>query len=93
MCNKCENIHSKLCQNHQSYNLDKDLNEIFTGFCKEKNHNDELEFYCKNHNILCCASCLCKIKDRGKGQHNECDVCILESIIEEKKIKLKENIE
>ena len=38
MCNKCDNIHSGLCPNHHKYNLDKDLKEIFTGFCKEQNH-------------------------------------------------------
>ena len=67
MCNKCEVIHSKLCQNHQIFKLDKNLNEIFTGYCQEKNHNEKLEFYCKSHSKLCCASCLCKIKDKGKG--------------------------
>jgi len=92
MCNKCEIIHSKLCQNHQVFKLDKDLNEIFTGYCQEKNHNEKLEFYCKSHNKLCCASCLCKIKDKGKGQQLDCEVCLLESIEEEKKTKLKDNI-
>ena len=58
----------------------------------KKNHNEELEFYCKNHNKLCCASCLCKIRNKGKGQHNECDVCIIESVVEGKKKQLKENI-
>jgi len=67
MCNKCEVIHSKLYQNHQIFKLDKNLNEIFTGYCQEKNHNEKLEFYCKSHSKLCCASCLCKIKDKGKG--------------------------
>ena len=86
------NIHSKLCQNHQIYKLGKDFNEIFTGFCKEEKHNEKLEFFCKTHNKLCCASCLCKIKDKGKGQHHDCDVCVLESIKEEKRNKLKDNI-
>jgi len=93
MCNKCEVIHSKLCQNHQIFKLDKDLNEIFTGYCQEKNHNEKLEFYCKSHNKLCCALCLCKIKNKGKGQHHDCEVCLLESIEEEKKAKLKDNIQ
>ena len=93
MCNKCEIIHSKLCQNHQIFKLDKDLNEIFTGYCQEKNHNEKLEFFCKSHNKLCCVSCLCKIKDKGKGQHHDCEVCLLESIEDEKKAKLKDNIQ
>mgnify|MGYP007070032546 CR=1 FL=1 len=41
---------------------------------------------------MCCGLCLCKIKDKGKGQHNNCEACILESIQEEKKNKLFENI-
>ena len=93
MCNKCESIHSKLCQNHRTYKLNQNFGDIFTGYCMEKGHHEKLEFFCKNHNKLCCASCLCKIKDKGKGQHNDCDVCIIESIQEEKKNKLIENIQ
>ena len=92
LCNKCENIHCKLCPKHQAYKLNHNLDEIFTGYCMEKDHNEKLEFFCKNHNKLCCASCLCKIKDKGKGQHNKCDVCIIESIEKDKKNKLVENI-
>ena len=92
MCNKCENLHSKLFNNHHTYKSDKDINEIFTGICKEKEHNEQLEFFCKTHNTLCCTSCLCKIKKKGKGQHKYCDVVIIEEIQEEKKKKLKENI-
>ena len=92
MCNKCEIFHSKLFHLHHSYKLDKNLNDVFTGFCKEENHNEKLEFFCKIHNQLCCGLCLCKIKDKGKGQHKDCDVCIIEKIEEEKKQKLKDNI-
>ena len=68
MCNKCDNNHSSLFKLHHKYKLDKDdINNIFTGFCKEENHLEELEFFCKNHNKLCCASCLCKIKKKVKG--------------------------
>ena len=92
MCNKCEKIHSKLCKFHHWYNLDKDINEIFTGFCKEGNHSEKLEYFCKNHNKLCCVSCIAKIKGKEKGQHKDCDVCFIEDIKDEKKNKLKENI-
>ena len=51
MCNKCEQFHSKLFSNHQIYKLDKVIGDIFTGFCKEPNHRDKLEFFCKKHNI------------------------------------------
>ena len=92
MCKKCEIFHSKLLQNHKAFSLDKDLNEIFTGLCKEKNHNIKLEFFCKTHNELCCAICLCKIKKDDIGKHNDCDVCLIEDIRKEKINKLKENI-
>ena len=36
--------------------------------------------------------CFTKIKKNGKGQHTDCDVCVLNDIKEEKKNKLKENI-
>ena len=92
MCNKCEKIHSNLCPNHQSYNVDQDLKEIFTGFCKEEKHYQPLNYFCKNHNNLCCAACIAKIKEKGDGQHKDCEVCIIENIKNEKKNKLKENI-
>jgi len=92
MCNKCENLHSKLFNNHHSYKLDKDFNEIFTGLCKYKNHKNEYEFFCKTHNELCCAVCISKIKKEGKGQHTDCDVCLIEDIKNEKKNKFNENI-
>ena len=93
MCNKCENLHSKLFENHHSFKIDANIKDIFTGFCKEEKHNDKLEYFCKDHNKLCCGLCLCKIKGKGKGQHKDCDVCYIEDIKELKKDKLKENIE
>ena len=66
--------------------------EIFIDICKEKNHSIKLEFYCKNHNQLCCGYCITKIKTDDYGQHKDCDICVLEDIKEEKKNKLKDNI-
>ena len=87
MCNKCENHHSELFQNdHHIFKLDKDIKQIFTGFCQEENHLDKLEYFCKTHNQLCCASCIAKIKKKGKSQHIDCDVCLIEDIKLEKKI-------
>ena len=74
------------------YNLDKNPGEIFTGFCKEQNHPCNLEFYCKNHNKLCCAKCITKLKSNEIGQHTDCDVYFIKNIKDEKKNKLKENI-
>ena len=87
LCNKCKNLHSELFETHNLYNLDKDINEIFTGYCKEKEHNSKLRYFCKNHNQLCCAVCTSKIKDEGFGQHQDCDVCLIKEIKDAKKNK------
>ena len=92
MCNKCENIHQKLCFNHTPYNLNENINDIFTGICKEENHLNSLDYFCKSHNVLCCAACISKIKGKGNGQHADCDICFIENIKEVKKNKLKDNI-
>ena len=92
MCNKCEKYHTKLFQNHQIYNLNKNIEDIFTGFCKELNHSERLDFFCKNHNTLCCAACLCKISKKGFGLHKNCNVCLIDEIKDEKENKIKSNI-
>ena len=92
MCNKCENLHSELFKKHHKYPLDKDVKEIFTGFCQEENHFKELKYFCKNHNKLCCVACIGKIQDNENGQHKDCDICIIKDIKNEKKIILNENI-
>ena len=51
-----------------------------------------MEFFCKNHNQLCCGLCITKIKGKQYGGHADCDVCFIENIKEEKKSKLKDNI-
>ena len=65
ICNKCSNLHSDLFENHHMCNIDKNMQEIFTGKCNEGNHKDELEFYCKTHNKLCCVVCISKFKYKG----------------------------
>ena len=92
LCNKCCNYHSEIHENHHLYNLEKDLNEIFTGFCDKNNHNNKLQYYCKTHNELCCSECICMIKGEGNGQHKDCKVVYIKEIEKEKKDKLKENI-
>ena len=92
MCNKCEKFHSNIFENHLKLPINKNKEEIFTGLCKGKDHQNKLVFFCKNHNKLCCSSCLCKLKKKGYGQHKDCDVCEIEDIKEEKKSKYEENI-
>ena len=97
ICKKCEIFHSNLFykKNHLLINLDKDKenNDIFTSYCKENNHLEKLEYFCKNHNKLCCSSCIDKNKREGNGQHADCDICTIENIKDEKNELLKKNIE
>ena len=92
MCNKCLNYHKELFENHQLINLNKNNNEIFIDLCKKVGHEKKFEFFCKNHNELCCIGCITKIQEKGYGQHRDCDICTIENIKEEKKNKLNENI-
>ena len=94
MCNKCDKFHTEIFPNHIYIKLEKgkDINELFTGFCKEKNHRDKLIYFCKIHNKLCCAECVVKLKGKKNGQHSDCDICFIEDIENEKKDKLKDNI-
>ena len=92
MCNKCINFHSNLFNDHHVLKIDKNINNIFTGLCQEENHLIKLEYFCKTHNILCCSSCIAKIKKKGNCQHSSCEVCTIEDICSVKKQKLIENI-
>ena len=90
-CNKCLNFHAEILEKHKVINLNQ-KNEIFIDKCKEENHNDKLEFYCKEHNVLCCVACTSKIKEYGYGQHFDCKISHINDIKDEKRNKLKENI-
>ena len=90
-CNKCLNFHAEIFGDHKIINLNQ-KNEIFIDKCKEENHPNKLEFYCKEHNVLCCVACTSKIKEEGYGQHFDCNVTHIKKIENEKRNKLKENI-
>ena len=81
MCNKCSNLHMELFEGHKFLKLSKDMNEIFTGVCKEPTHKELLNYYCKTHNILCCAACISKIKSKGNGLHQNCEIYNIEEIV------------
>ena len=72
-CNKCQNFHFEMFTEHKPIKLNQ-LDEVFIDKCKEDNHNDKLEFFCTDHNILCCARCITKIEEEGYGQHKDCNV-------------------
>ena len=59
ICEKCKNIHNEL-YDHPLIDLKSDPKDNISGFCEEENHNMKLDFYCRNHNILCCHSCFSK---------------------------------
>ena len=92
MCNKCKQSHSDLFESHHLHNLDKNKNDIFTGLCKDALHHVEFEYFCKTHNILCCAKCISKFQNNGSGKHGNCDICLIDDIKNEKKEKLNENL-
>ena len=92
MCNKCKQSHSDLFESHHLHNLDKNKNDIFTGLCKDAQHHVEFEYFCKTHNILCCAKCISKFQNNGSGKHGNCDICLIDDIKNEKKEKLIENL-
>ena len=92
MCNKCNKFHQDLCANHLDFIIKDNINELFNEICKEEKNHSKLNYFCKNHNKLCCLSCKAKIKGKGIGQHKDCDVFFIEEIKDEKLNKLKENI-
>ena len=83
MCQKCSILHSNNFKGHHVFNLKKNI-DIFTGI--KKDQQVDLIYFCKEHNELCCACCISKIKTNDFGQHNNCKVCTVQEIINEKKI-------
>jgi len=51
-CNKCQNYHSEIFEEHKLINLNNDSNYFFIDLCKQKNHNYKFEFFCKTHNTF-----------------------------------------
>ena len=90
MCEKC-NEHHKEFYIHQILGI-KDFEESFTGICKEENHNNTLDYYCKTHNQLCCDSCIIKFKKNGKGLHSKCEIYPIEDVKDQMKDNLNQNI-
>ena len=91
-CNNCEKSHSELLKHHHLFLIEKNTDELFTGYCKENNHQKDLHYLCKDHNLLCCVACISKIKTRENGKHFDCNVCDINDIYEEKKKNLSDNI-
>ena len=93
MCKKCESLHSQLFGNHKGdlISINHVDNHIFFGLCKEKHHSLlPLEYFCKNHNKLCCAACVGKVDTKVIAMHKKCVICHINEIKKEKKNNLKE---
>ena len=89
---KNEKIHSELLEKDHSLEIEKNTEETFTGLCKEQGHENKLEYFCEEHNQLCCDSCIVKLIKKGKGQHTQCNVFHLQDIKNSKKKELENNI-
>ena len=96
MCSNCNKMHSNFFRSlHHQYKIEKEKennNSPSISLCQEKNHFQELMYYCETHNKLCCAFCIVKVKDEINGKHGDCNVYKLDEIEEEQKNKLKENL-
>ena len=93
LCNKCLGHHSELFENqHHLINIDKNENDILLDICQIDNHYIKYDYFCKDHNQLCCSCCITKIKNEKDGQHSDCNICLLKDIKDEKINKLKNNI-
>ena len=84
MCYQCKKVHLELYKAHHSYTLDNNINNIFSGIYKKKNHSMNLEYYFKTHNKLCCAGCIVKIKGHGNGFHKDCEIYYINYIKKKK---------
>ena len=73
--------------------ISKIVKKIFLlDFARKKNIWKDYNIIAKDHNQLCCASCITKIKGKGYGQHTDCNICFIEDIKEEKKNSFFGNI-
>ena len=78
-CDECLNFHTEMFEEHKTIDPNQ-KSEIFIDKCKIENHNAKLEFYCKDHNTLCCALCTSKIKEYGYGQHSDYNIIHIKEI-------------
>ena len=92
MCDQCLDDHKKLFEGHLSHDTSKNNGKTFINLCKKVNHEKKFDFFCKDHNELCCGGCVTKIKYREYGEHNDCNICSIEDIKEEKKNIFNNNV-
>ena len=60
LCNECSNIHKKFLPKHNLILINNTQPFYFKSNCQIESHKKmPLNYYCENHNELCCALCLC----------------------------------
>ena len=59
----------------------------YNNLCNKENHNLELRYFCKTHNLLCCATCT-----KEQGNHHKCEVYEINEIKDSKLNDLKKNL-
>ena len=93
LCNECSKIHSKFLPKHNLIEINKSEPFYFKSNCSYENHKKmPLNYYCENHNTLCCALCLCIKQDDNFGIHNKCKILSINEIENIKKQNLNQNI-
>ena len=92
MFDKCLDSHNKLLKGHLQNDISKNSGETFINLCKKVNHEKKFEFFCKDHNELCCSGCVTKIKYKEYGEHYDCNICSIDGIKEEKKNIFNNNV-
>ena len=85
-----KNHYYELFNNHHIYNINSIDNNTFTYYCQERKHNDKLEYYWIDNNMLCSETFLCKIKGIGNCSHNKCKMFYIPKIKDKKKSSLLE---
>ena len=78
-----------ISSDYDSLNIE---NDNLIKLCNEKNHNTQFEYFCKDHNQLCCGACIAKVGTKYSGKHNNCNVCIIGDIKDEKKKNFLNNV-
>lgn len=90
LCEDCGNMHLSKYSGHDL----KKIDEVFLVDmrCEEPGHNNNFEYFCKDHNKLICDKCIAKkINKTNNGQHLNCDTCSLGEIIDSKTKKYEES--
>ena len=93
LCQECSKFHSKYLPLHNLILINNEKSFYSKINCSQENHNKiPLNYYCQNHNELCCAFCLCIKEENNLGNHNKCKIISINEIENIKKQNLNENV-